>query len=170
MIDKYNLQSQLVKIVGPKRVKNSATEKALYSHDLAPLPKEVGLAFNTMPDAVVLPKSAEEISKIIQIAIKHDIPVIPRGAATWGFGGAVPSQGGIVLDMSAMNKVLRVDPENMEVEVEAGASWKKVYDTALNKGLFIGSYPSSLYAATVGGWVNTGGIGIGSYKYGSLGA
>lgn len=170
MIDKYQLQSQLVKIVGPKRVKNSATEKALYSHDLAPLPKEVGLAFNTMPDAVVLPKSAEEISKIIQLAIRHDIPVIPRGAATWGFGGAVPSQGGIVLDMSAMNKILRVDPENMEVEVEAGASWKKVYDAALNKGLFIGSYPSSLYAATVGGWVNTGGIGIGSYKYGSVGA
>ncbi len=170
MTDKYEHQSRLVKIVGPKRVRISTTERKLYSHDLAPLPKEAGLAFNNMPDAIVLPKSSREVSEIMKLACEKNIPIIPRGAATWGFGGAVPSQGGIVLDMSAMNNVLRVDPNNMEIEVEAGASWKKVYDAALNKGLFIGSYPSSLFAATVGGWVNTGGIGIGSYKYGSVGS
>ncbi len=51
----------------------------------------------------------------------------------------------------------------------AGCVWKKIYDSALQKGLFIGSYPSSILSATVAGWINTGGIGIGTYKYGSVG-
>ena len=169
MTDNVEMYESLVSIVGPKRVRITETEKILYSHDLAPLPKEVGLAFNTMPDAVIMPKSAEEISEIIKVAIKYDVPVIPRGAATWGFGGAIPSQGGIVIDVSGMNRVLRVDQENLEVEVEGGCVWKKVYDIAMRRGLFIVSYPSSIYGATVAGWINTGGIGIGVYKYGSVG-
>ena len=147
MTDNVEMYESLVRILGPNRVRISETEKVLYSHDLAPLPKEVGLAFNTMPDAVVMPKNAEEISGIIKVAIKYDMPVIPRGAATWGYGGAIPSQGGIVVDISGMNRVLRVDQENLEVEVEAGCVWKKVYDIALKRGLFIVSYPSSMYAA-----------------------
>ncbi|MCK5038702.1 MAG: FAD-binding oxidoreductase [Thermoplasmata archaeon] len=169
MTENIEFYESLVNILGPNRVRISETEKVLYSHDLAPLPKEVGLAFNTMPDAVCMPKNAEEISGIIKVAIKYDMPVIPRGAATWGYGGAIPSQGGIVVDISGMNRVLRVDQDNLEVEVEAGCVWKKVYDIALKRGLFIVSYPSSMYAATVGGWINTGGIGIGCYKYGSVG-
>ncbi len=167
--DNVEIFESLVKIVGPNRVKITETEKILYSHDLAPLPKEVGLAFNTMPDAVIRPKSAEEVSQIVKVAIKYDIPVIPRGAATWGFGGAIPSQGGIVIDISSMDRVIHVDQDNLEIVVEAGAVWKKVYDIALKRGLFVVSYPSSMYAATVGGWINTGGIGIGCYKYGSVG-
>ncbi|MCK4757325.1 MAG: FAD-binding oxidoreductase [Thermoplasmata archaeon] len=167
--DSVEIFESLVKIVGPNRVKITETEKILYSHDLAPLPKEVGLAFNTMPDAVVRPKNAEEVSRIVQVAIKHDIPIVPRGAATWGFGGAIPSQGGIVVDISSMNRVIHVDQENLEIVVEAGAVWKKVYDIAMRRGLFIVSYPSSMYGATVAGWINTGGIGIGCYKYGSVG-
>jgi glycolate oxidase len=69
-----------------------------------------------------------------------------------------------------MNRVVRIDVDNLEVEVEAGATWKKVYEDALSKGLLIGSYPSSAPAATIAGWISTGGIGVGSYKYGSVGA
>ena len=100
MTENIEFYESLVNILGPNRVRISETEKVLYSHDLAPLPKEVGLAFNTMPDAVCMPKNAEEISGIIKVAIKYDMPVIPRGAATWGYGGAIPSQGGIVVDIS----------------------------------------------------------------------
>lgn len=167
--DIEKLYEKLIAIVGQRRVKVDKVERLLYSHDLAPLPKEAGLAFKLTPDAVVLPQSAVEVSEIVKLACAEHIPIVPRGAATWGFGGAVPCQGGIVLDMSFMNSVLRVDTDNMEVEVEAGCVWKKIYDMALQKGLFIGSYPSSILSATVAGWINTGGIGIGTYKYGSVG-
>ncbi len=80
----------------------------------------------------------------------------------------MPCNGGIVVDMTTMNKVLRVDVENLEVEVEAGATWEKVADEAAKKGLFIGYYPSSKPAATIAGWIATGGIGVGTYKYGSV--
>ncbi|MCK5397357.1 MAG: FAD-binding oxidoreductase [Thermoplasmata archaeon] len=168
-ITNNELFERLANIVGQKRVRTNKMEMSVYSHDLAPLPKEAGLAFKVIPDAVVRPKSAHEISDIMKLACEENIPVVPRGAATWGLSGAVPSQGGIVLDMTTMNKVLRVDKDNLEVEVEAGAVWQNVHDAALERGLLIPSHPSSIHAATIAGWINTGGIGYGTYKYGSIG-
>jgi len=164
------LYDRLVGIVGPSRVKMDKFERLLYSHDLASLPKEMELGFKMIPDAVVRPKSAGEVSEIVKLACSEGIAIVPRGGASSGLGGAMPCMGGIVLDLTTMNRVLRVDQDNMEVEVEAGATWKKVYDAAMKKGLLIGSYPSSAPSATVGGWINTGGIGVGTYKYGSVGA
>ena len=164
------LHIKLSRIVGADRVRTDNLEKLMYSHDLASLPKMMELGFKMIPDAVVQPKSAEEVSAIIKVAIKEGVPIVPRGGASWGYGGAVPCEGGIVLDMAAMNLIIRIDEENMEVEVEAGAIWTKVHDEALARGLYIGYYPSSAPAATVAGWISTGGIGVGSYKYGSVGA
>ncbi len=164
------LHIKLSKIVGADRVRTDNLEKLMYSHDLASLPKMMELGFKMIPDAVVQPKSAEEVSSIIKVAVSESVPIVPRGGASWGYGGAVPCEGGIVLDMTSMNRILRIDEENMEVEVEAGAIWQKVHDEALARGLYIGYYPSSAPAATVAGWISTGGIGVGSYKYGAVGA
>jgi len=167
--NKEELKNSLVKIFGPDRVKTDEMERLLYSHDMAPLPKEISLVFKMKPDAVVRPKSAKEISELIKLACKDNIPIVPRGGASWGLGGAVPCMGGIVVDMTTMNHIIRIDVENMEVEMEAGVLWKRVYDAALQKGLLIGSYPSSSPGATIAGWINTAGVGIGTYKYGSVG-
>ncbi len=164
------LHSKLADIVGPDRVKVDKMERLMYSHDLAPLPKQMELGVKMLPDAVARPTSAEEVSRIIKLACELNVPVVPRGAASWGYGGAVPAEGGIVLDLTSMADVLRVDTDNMEVEVEAGATWRKVMDAAKEKGLLIGSWPSSAPSATIAGWINTGGIGVGTYKYGSVGA
>lgn len=165
----------IVKIVGEDRVSDDRFERQMYGHDLAPLPKLLSIAFKLVPDIVVRPKNAKEVSKIINLARKEEIPITPRGAATWGLGGAVPSQGGILFDMSSMNQIVEVDEENLFVTAEAGISWKELMDTitkikgsTYRNGYSIGSYPSSAPAATVGGWINTGGIGIGSYKYGGV--
>ena len=167
---KDELRAALAAIVGEDRVRTDKLERLLYSHDLAPLPKQFELGFKMIPDAVVQPRTAEDVSRIVKLAIEENRPIVPRGGASWGYGGAVPARGGIVLDMTRMSSVIRVDAENLEVEVEAGATWKKVYDEALKGGLLIPSYPSSLPAATIAGWIATGGIGVGSYKYGSVGA
>jgi glycolate oxidase len=162
------LHEQLSRIVGADRVRTDSLEKMVHSHDLAPLPKMMELGFKMIPDAVVRPANAREVSEIVKLAVREGIPLIPRGGASWAYGGAVPAEGGIVLDMTSMSKVLRVDVENLEVEAEAGATWEKVHDEALKSGLFIGYYPSSKPAATLAGWISTGGIGVGSYKYGSV--
>ena len=159
---------KLANIVGEERVSESNLDRLLYSHDLAPLPKEISLAFKTVPDIVVKPRDASDVSRIMKYAVKNNIPVIPRGGATWAFGGAVPAFSGIVLDMGSMQEILEINKENLFVTVEPGVNWKQLYDTLLSKDLLIGAYPSSAPGASVGGWVNTGGVGVGSYKYGGI--
>jgi len=169
------IYDKIVKIVGEENVSDDKFERQVYSHDLAPLPKHIAVAFKIVPDIVVRPKSAKEISKIVQLARKEGIPVTPRGAGSWGIGGGVASQGGILLDMTSLNKIIEIDQKNLFITVEAGITWKEVL-TALSRvdkesattkhGFKIGSYPSSAPAATIGGWINTGGVGISSYKYG----
>jgi glycolate oxidase len=163
-----DLHIKLSKIVGADRVKTDKMERLLHNHDLAPLPPMMEMGFKMMPDAVVRPANAKEVSAVVKLAVSEKVPVVPRGGASWGYGGAMPANGGIVVDMTTMNKVLRVDTENLEVEVEAGATWEKVAEEAAKKGLFIGYYPSSKPAATIAGWIATGGIGVGTYKYGSV--
>jgi len=159
---------KLEEAIGEKNVSTSEMERLLYSHDLAPLPKEAGLGFNNIPDVVVKPTCVDDVSKIMKIAYKTGIAVTPRGASTWGLGGSMPTAAGIVVDFSsALNEIYEIDEVNMCVKVGAGCTWKKVYDACAKKGLLVGSYPSSFPAATVGGWISTGGIGPGSYKFGS---
>ena len=162
------IYKKLAIIVGEERVSRSRLERLVYSHDLAPLPKEMSLAFKTIPDIVVKPRNATDVSRIVKYAVKNDIPITPRGGATWALGGAVPAFGGIVLDMGSMQEILEINKDDLYVTVEAGADWKTLHDSLLNKGLLIGAYPSSAPGASVAGWVNTGGVGIGSYKYGGV--
>jgi len=161
------LVARLRDAIGQDNVKTSKMERVLYSHDLAPLPKETQIAFKNVPDIVVRPRSTEDVVKIVKIAAEEGIPITPRGASTWGLGGSMTIYGGILIDFSAcMNKILNIDPVNLTVTVQAGATWKSVYEACLEKGLLLGSYPSSFPSATVGGWISTGGIGMGTMKYG----
>ena len=153
-------------ILGKDNVNTNPEETLLYCHDLAPLPKMAGLAFKNIPDVVLRPSKTEQLSAIMKIAYKKGIPVTPRGNSTWGLGGSQPTDAGIVIDMSSkMNKVT-VDPDTMTVTAQAGATWKEVFDECQEAGFVIGSTPSSFPAATVGAWLATNGMGIGSYKYG----
>ncbi len=144
-------------------------ERRLYSHDLAPLPKEMDLIFKTMPDHVDRPQYAQDVAQLVKKAINTNTPLVPRGAGTWGLGGSVPVKGGRVLDMTAMNKILSIDEVNLIVTVQPGVTWKALADALDAKGLFLPCYPSSFPSATLGGWINTGGTGIGAFKYGSAG-
>ena len=159
--------NKLKEIVGKDNVNTAGEEKLLYSHDLAPLPKMAGLAFDNMPDVVVRPSTTAQLSAIMKVAYRHGICVTPRGNSTWGLGGAQPAFGGIVVDCSSkMNKV-SVDAKNMIVKVQAGATWKATLDACMKEGFIVGSYPSSFPAGTIGAWLATNGMGIGSFKYGS---
>ncbi|MCQ2078664.1 MAG: FAD-binding oxidoreductase [archaeon] len=159
--------AKLVEACGKDNVNVAGEEALLYCHDLAPLPKMAGLAFNNMPEVVVRPTSTAQLAAIMKVAYKHGVAATPRGNSTWGLGGSQPACGGIVVDCSSkMNKVV-VDKENMVVKVQAGATWKAALDACMKEGFIVGSYPSSFPAGTIGAWLATNGMGIGSYKYGS---
>ena len=162
------LKRDLATLVGEDNVTDSLFERRLYDHDIAPLPPEISLIFKTVPDVVVKPRKVKEVSQVIKYADENRVPIIPRGASSWGYGGTIPTNGGIVLELTELKKILDLDEEKMTVTVEAGLRWKNLLGYLEEQGFTVSVYPSSVPSATIGGWIATGGLGIGSLKYGHL--
>ena len=158
---------QLKRRLDPDVVSLDPAELSLYDRDAAPLPASAKWAFNPRPDAVVRPRIADQVRKVVRFAAKAGVPIVPRGAATWGFGGAVPANGGIVFDLQGLSDIT-VDRDTMTVTAGAGAIWRDVADLARRRGFMLPAYPTSAPGSTVGGWINTGGVGVGAFKYGGI--
>ena len=162
------VQKELVGILG-ERVAFHEIERMLYSADLGALPGLVKKQINTLPDAVVQPDSSNDLIALMGLATKYRIPLVPRGSGTAGYGGAVPTCGGIVVDFHRLNRVLDINEEKKLVTVEPGVVWNDLETELRNRGLALRLYPGSALSATVGGWIaNGGGVGIGSYEYGYI--
>jgi glycolate oxidase len=126
---------KLENIVGKDNVSDSIADLYVYASDAS--------VHHSLPTVIVRPRSVEEVQKIVRYANKNKIPVIPRGAGSGTSGHTVPIDGGIILDMKLMNKILEVRPEDMLVKVEPG-----VVDDDLNRvlkpyGLFYPPAPAS---------------------------
>jgi glycolate oxidase len=154
-------------MVGEDRVTTDDLERELYSQEIANMPPEVVYVFQVKPDIVVRPGTTEHVVAVMKIASKHHIPVTPRGAGSLGLGGSIPSKGGIVLDLATMDSIEELDEDTQSATVQAGVTWESLRKAARLAEMRVGAYPSSAMAATVGGWINSGGVGIGSYKYGA---
>ena len=162
------LVEEFKKIAGDIKIIDKVEEKEMYSHDIGDVPAIMTKSFfKIQPDFVVQPKSAEEIKKVLQFANEKKVPVIPRGAASWGFGGVIPTNAGIVVDLSPFRKILNLDKAQKTITVEAGARWSDIDILAKKEGLCLMTYPSSKFS-TVAGWIATGGYGINSFRYGHL--
>jgi hypothetical protein len=120
-LHKYNpvtdeIVRELKQITGEKNVLYDEPDSMeMYSHD-----EVAEKHYAHMPEIVVKPSSAEEISKIMKLANKYMVPVTPRGAGSGLSGGAVPAFGGIVLSLEKMNRVLEIDRKNLMAVVEPG--------------------------------------------------
>jgi FAD/FMN-containing dehydrogenase/NAD-dependent dihydropyrimidine dehydrogenase PreA subunit len=162
------LVEEFKKIAGDIKIIDKEEEKEMYSHDIGDVPTIMTKTFfNIQPDFVVQPKSAEEIKKVLGFANEKKVPVIPRGAASWGFGGVIPTNAGIVIDLSPFRKILYLNTAQKTITVEAGARWSDIDILAKKEGLCLMTYPSSKFS-TVAGWIATGGYGINSFRYGHL--
>jgi len=161
-----NARGYLEREFGP-RVTFDATERTLYSHDVAAMPGLIKpMVGNTKPAAIVQPENAEELVKVVKLAASHGIPLTPRAKASSGYGGVLPVKQGLVVDFFRLNRVLNIDRQALTATVEAGIVWEKI-DTALERdGLGLKLYPSSYPGSTVGGWLAQGGAGFGSYEVG----
>jgi glycolate oxidase len=131
-------------------------------------PSNPSLSYKTIPDVIVRPKNNKEVAKIVKLAVKDRVPVVLVGDGSKVYVGSDQEPGGIGLDMGAMGDVVKISNEDLFVTLEPGVSWKKINADMSKKKLFLSTYPSSTPDATLGDWVNTGGMGIGSYKYGGI--
>lgn len=116
---------------------------------------------------MVRPKSASEVSRILDLASKFEVPVTARGAGTGLAGGAVPVKGGIVLDMSGMNRIIEIDVDNLQVAVEPGVVLDKLNLALRPHGFFFPPDPGSTAMCTIGGLISNNGSGMRCVKYGT---
>jgi len=118
------------------------------------------------PDIIVLPRTTEQVSKILQLASRYRIPVTPRGAGTSVAGNSLPISGGICLDMCGMNGILEFDPDNQIAVVEPGVVCDTLNDYLASRGFFFPPDPASSPGATIGGMVANNSGGNRALKYG----
>ena len=154
-----SILQDLLEIAGD-RVSVSPTERHCYSCDASQI---VGL-----PDYVVRPENTSQVSQLVLLCSERQIPVTARGAGTGLAGGASPVLGGIVLDMSGMNRILEIDIENQQVIVEPGVVHEKLNLALKPYGFFFPPDPGSSAMCTIGGMVSYNSSGMRSVKYGTV--
>jgi len=119
-----------------------------------------------LPEIVVKPKDKYEISEILKFANEHLVPVTPRGGGTGLSGGALPVNGGIVLSVERMNKILNIDRKNFFVETESGVITQNLQDELENIGLFYPVDPASRGSCFISGNIAENSGGPRALKYG----
>ncbi len=119
-----------------------------------------------MPDLAVVVQSTEDVAAIVKICNENKIPVTPRGAGTGLVGAAVPVAGGVLIDMSKMNRILSYDLDNMVVTIEPGVLLQDLANDCSNQGLMYPPDPGEKLAC-VGGNVATNAGGMRAVKYGT---
>jgi len=149
---------KLQAIVGAKHLATAREDLMCYSYD--------GTGMEYMPTAVAFPGSAAEISSIMELANQDRFPVIPRGAGTGMTGGALPVEGGLVLVMSRLDRILEIDVENQVAVVEPGVITGQFQAAVRKEGLFYPPDPASRDFCTMGGNVAECSGGPSAVKYG----
>ena len=119
-----------------------------------------------LPDVVIKPRSAREISEIMILCNEYKIPVTPRGAGTGLSGGALPHLGGVLLSMERMNSILEIDERNLQVITEPGVITEVLQNAVKEKGLFYPPDPSSRGSCFIGGNIAENSGGPKAVKYG----
>ena len=153
-----DIKDALIEIVGRQNFTDALIDLVSYSYDASD--------HNHRPDAAVRPTETAQVSLILKMADKHNIPVIPRGAGTGLAGGAVPVCGGLVMDMCRMNKLIDIRIEDRLAVVQPGVVYADLQKALAPYGFFFPPDPASGKVCTIGGNVATNAGGIRGAKYG----
>jgi len=141
----------LTKIVGKENILADLKDLISYSYD-ATMRQE-------LPDVIVFPQRTEEVSAIMKLAHREKVPVVPRGAGTNLSGGTIPVKGGIILEISRMNRILEINTANRRAVVEPGVVNLDLQNVLAPLGYFYPPDPASQKSSTMGGNIgeNSGG-------------
>jgi len=157
-MDVNELKRELAAIVGEEYVLHSDLDLMLYGYD--------AFLEQRRPQAVVIPESTEEVSRVVRLAHQAGYPVVARGSATSLSGGPVPLKGGIVIHFSRMNKVLEIDLANRYAVVQPGVITLDFQTRVAKLGLQYAPDPASQKTSTLGGNVGENAGGPHCLKYG----
>jgi glycolate dehydrogenase FAD-linked subunit len=134
--------------------------------DLIPYSFDGTAVLQQMPAAVVFAQTVEEVSRLLKVANAEKLAIVPRGSGTGLSGGSVPVEGSVVLCLAQMNRILEVDPKNLTLLAESGATTVSIAEAAEQAGLFYPPDPGSMKISTIGGNVAENSGGLRGLKYG----
>lgn len=152
-------KEQLISVLGKDKVSMSETEKYRHSHDESSHPE-------VEPDIVCFPESKEDVQKIVEVALKHQVPVTAYGVGSGLEGQAIPIRKGISVNFERMNKIIDFSPEDMTVTVQPGITRLQLNEQINKHGLQFPIDPGA--DATIGGMVATNASGTTAVRYGSM--
>ncbi|MEI6153411.1 MAG: FAD-linked oxidase C-terminal domain-containing protein [Deltaproteobacteria bacterium] len=149
---------EIIQIVGKENALTAPEDRKCYSYDAR--------TDGVVPDMVVFPSSAQEVSQILVLANDHLFPVIPRGQGTGLTGGSIPLNGGVVLVFTKMNRIVEIDTKNLIAVVEPGVITYMFQEEVAKYGLCYPPDPASYKYSSIGGNVAECAGGPNSLKYG----
>jgi FAD/FMN-containing dehydrogenases len=154
-----NLIAALLQVVDPSIVLRRPEELMLYEYDGSALDQG-------MPEVVVVPRTTAEVAACVRVAAQVGAPIVARGAGTGLAGGSVPEQGGLVISLARLNRILAIDPVARTARVQPGVINTDLSLAAAPYGLHFAPDPSSQRASTIGGNIATNAGGPHCLKYG----
>jgi len=157
MVD-LSLISALKDVVGPDNVLSSRVDLSVYGYDASLIRRD--------PDVVVLPGSTDEVKRVVELANARKMPYVARGSGTNLSGGSIPLQGGIVLHLSRMSRILDIDLRNRSALVEPGVYNQTLQDALAPMGYYFAPDPASQKVSTLGGNIGENAGGPHCLKYG----
>lgn len=162
------IRTEIMDIVGHDDVSVSGVDRYAYSTDTFWVPRMWmdRLQQPCLPDFVVHPESVEEVSRLLKVANRFRLPVIPYGGGTGSQGGTVPLFRGMVLDLKKMDRIIEINEKCLTVTAQAGINGQRLESELNRRGLTLAHYPASQFGATLGGYIAARGSGTLSTKYG----
>ena len=145
--------------VGAESIRTDPSSRQLYAED--------ALGQGHAPDLVVLPADTQQVAAVVRLCPGHGVPIVVRGAGTGYTGGAVPTEGGVVLSMERMNRILEIDEVNLLAIVEPNVITGDLQRAVEARGLFYPPDPASLDRSAIGGNVAECAGGPRAFKYGT---
>lgn len=149
---------RLVALLGERWVRSTLRDRLSYSYDAT--------AEKHLPGVVVFPGNTEDVAGVIRLAREYGVPIVPRGAGTNVSGGTIPTQGGIVMAMQRLNRILSIDPVSRTAVVEPCVVNLSLQEALAPLGFFFAPDPSSHKVSTIGGNCQENSGGPHCLKYG----
>jgi D-lactate dehydrogenase (cytochrome) len=150
--------SALSGFVGSQRFSTGRSNRELHLHDIS-------AHRGVLPAGIIWPHTTEEVSRILTWAYEQEVPVTPWGAGTSTEGNPVPTRGGLVVDMTQMDKILEIRPQDLQADVQPGVLRKELNRQAGKQGLFFPPDPGA--DASIGGMIANNASGVQTVKYGA---
>ena len=150
--------SVLTAFVKPDRFSTGQSNRELHLHDISP-------HYGTLPAGIIWPVTTEEVSAILSWCYNNEVPLTPWGAGTSTEGNPVPTRGGLVINLSRMDKILDIRPGDLQVDVQPGVLRKELNRRVGRHGLFFPPDPGA--DATIGGMIANNASGVQTVKYGA---